>query len=467
MRRNAFLPMLAAALSAAACLGGAVPNARLWGDGDRVVFFGDSITHGGAYPEYISLYYATRFPGKDIWFSNSGWSGASAPQGIASIDEDVAAKKPTVVTVMFGMNDVGRNLWPREGKSQTVTPAQKGRLDAFAANMTNLVSLVRAKAGAPEIVYVTPSPFDQTCVDGEKLSDVVCNDGLALLAEKVRGWAKKDGAMCVDLQSAIYALNAKMQRKDPSFSILRKENGSLDRVHPGALGHMAFAYYWLTAQGAPSLVARIDVNSATLGAARSEGAEVTDVKGDRRGVSFTALESALPYPFTGAMFKINELVPFVDSLDQELLVVRNLRAGEYEVKIDGVVVGSWPGADLGRGVNLATCFKAPQYLQAQRVREINARIWALERTVRLFLTRRRWARMHYKIDPDDLTAVVGILRGLEEKGRAKGNYDYATYSEYLKAWPKRVETYAALDAARAALREAARPVPHKFEITRK
>ena len=99
MRRNAFLPMLAAALSAAACLGGAVPNARLWGDGDRVVFFGDSITHGGAYPEYISLYYVTRFPGKDIWFSNSGWSGASAPQGIASIDEDVAAKKPTVVTV--------------------------------------------------------------------------------------------------------------------------------------------------------------------------------------------------------------------------------------------------------------------------------------------------------------------------------------------------------------------------------
>ena len=64
-------------------------------------------------------------------------------------------------------------------------------------------------------------------------------------------------------------------------------------------------------------------------------------------------------------------------------------------------------------------------------------------------------------------ALCHFACGLEEKGRAKGNYDYATYSEYLKAWPKRAETYAALDAARAALREAAKPVPHKFEITRK
>ena len=31
-------------------------------DGDRVVFFGDSITHGGRYGEYVNLFYATRYP---------------------------------------------------------------------------------------------------------------------------------------------------------------------------------------------------------------------------------------------------------------------------------------------------------------------------------------------------------------------------------------------------------------------
>ena len=39
----------------------------------------------------------------NIWFSNSGWSGASAEQGLWSIEDDIVAKKPTVVTVMFGM----------------------------------------------------------------------------------------------------------------------------------------------------------------------------------------------------------------------------------------------------------------------------------------------------------------------------------------------------------------------------
>ena len=415
MRNLGVLVLIAAALGAAVCARSApVPNARLWTDGDRVVFLGDSITHGGAYPEYISLYYATRFPDQNVWFSNSGLGGATAKEGIAAIDEDIVAKKPTVVAVMFGMNDVHPNAWPRMGKSNELTAAQKNAIDAFSANMTNLVTQIRAKANFPEIVYATPSPYDQKCIDGDREADVVCNDGLKILSEKIRAWAKRDGAMCVDLQARICELNARKQLKDPSFSILRRENASLDRVHPGALGHMAFAYYWLMSQGAPTMVSRIDVNSATLGTVRSKGAEVTDVKGDRRGVTFTALEKALPYPFSDAMFKVNELVPFVDSLDQEILSIRNLRGGEYEVKIDGVSVGSWPGVVLGRGVNLATCFKAPQYAQAQRAREINARIWALERTR-----------------------------------------------------PKRPETYAALELARIELRDAVKPVPHDFEIIRR
>ena len=31
-------------------------------DGDRVVFFGDSITHGGRYGEYVNLFFSTRYP---------------------------------------------------------------------------------------------------------------------------------------------------------------------------------------------------------------------------------------------------------------------------------------------------------------------------------------------------------------------------------------------------------------------
>lgn len=40
-------------------------------DGDTVVFFGDSITHGGLYHKYIVDFYRTRFPERKIRFVNS------------------------------------------------------------------------------------------------------------------------------------------------------------------------------------------------------------------------------------------------------------------------------------------------------------------------------------------------------------------------------------------------------------
>ena len=60
----------AAALSAAA-----VAPGEVFRDGDVVVFFGDSITHGGYYHEYITDYYRTRFPEARIRFVNSGIGG--------------------------------------------------------------------------------------------------------------------------------------------------------------------------------------------------------------------------------------------------------------------------------------------------------------------------------------------------------------------------------------------------------
>ena len=35
---------------------------KLIKDGDTVVFFGDSITHGGRYHEFVTDFYRTRFP---------------------------------------------------------------------------------------------------------------------------------------------------------------------------------------------------------------------------------------------------------------------------------------------------------------------------------------------------------------------------------------------------------------------
>ena len=80
--------------------------------GDTVVFYGDSITEQNYYNQYVELYAATRFPWMRVHFYGAGVGGdrvTGAAEGrlISGLERDVFAEKPTVVTVMLGMNDGG------------------------------------------------------------------------------------------------------------------------------------------------------------------------------------------------------------------------------------------------------------------------------------------------------------------------------------------------------------------------
>ena len=44
-------------------------------DGDRVVFYGDSITDQRLYTTFAETYVVTRFPKKNVVFVHSGWGG--------------------------------------------------------------------------------------------------------------------------------------------------------------------------------------------------------------------------------------------------------------------------------------------------------------------------------------------------------------------------------------------------------
>lgn len=77
-------------------------------DGDRIVFFGDSITELGVKPKgYVSLIKdSTSAAFKNIEVIGAGVSGHRVPDLQLRVGKDVIAKKPTVVVIFIGINDV-------------------------------------------------------------------------------------------------------------------------------------------------------------------------------------------------------------------------------------------------------------------------------------------------------------------------------------------------------------------------
>jgi len=428
-------------------------RAELFKDGETVCFFGDSITHGGRFHSYIYDYYLTRFPDRTVRFVNAGVSGDSAGGAQGRLADDVAANKPAAVVVMFGMNDVGRGNYVAEPNEQQ-RAAQRQALERYRANMERLTARLRAEAGEPRLLFVTPSPFDQTGVNDRNNNQPGCNDGLARCAEIVRELAAQNKGTVVDFHAPMTAFNLERQRSDPSFTIIGP-----DRVHPGAPGHLMMAWLFLKAQDAPALVARVEIDAAAGRVVASENATVTGLEKRDGGWSFTVLEQALPFPVDPAARPLLAWVPIERELNQEVLTVRGLAPGRYELRIDGAAVGQFDAEALAKGVNLASNDATPQVRQARAVAQLNEARRSTETVLRNHAAV-RWFLRHRKVDPDDLAAV----RVYAETKMGKTGYYESKVPEYLKAWERRGEVIEKVADLDRQARAACKPVPHLFAV---
>lgn len=187
---------------------------------ERIVFFGDSITEAGAAPGgYVALIRdSLKVRGSSAEVIGAGISGNKVEQLLARIDSDVLAKKPTIVVVYIGINDVWH--W-------TIgIPGAKGSTrEQFEAGLRQVIGKIQA-IGA-NVILCTPSVIGEK-KDGANPEDPMLEEYSAI-SRKVAG---ETGAKLCDLRKAFVGFIAANNLRDDEQGIL-----TTDRVHLNAAGN--------------------------------------------------------------------------------------------------------------------------------------------------------------------------------------------------------------------------------------
>lgn len=338
--------------------------------GDRVLFYGDSITQQRFYTMFVESYVVTRFPYLDVSFVNSGWGGDSVTGGKGGpvdlrLQRDVIPYKPTVITVMLGMND-GR-----------YRPFDPDLFHTYTSGYEDIVQRLRHALPGLRMTLIEPSPYDDVTrppAFGLRQHPTPSPSGsggynstLLRFSEFVKQLAAREGLQVADLNSPVVAMLEKAKSLDAELA----QTILPDRVHPAPGGHLVMAAALLKAWNAPAIVSSVRINAETKKVERVENARVSDLNMEK-DISWMQTDFALPMPIDRkdpVIALVLKSSNVFDSLNQELLAVSGLHGEKYTLKIDGKEIGSFSGQQLGAGVNLAD-LHTPMSEQAEEVNEL-------------------------------------------------------------------------------------------------
>lgn len=406
--------------------------------GDRVVFVGNSITDGGHYHSYIWLYYMTRFPDRRITCLNAGIGGDVIGQINDRFEDDVLSKKPTVLTLTWGMNDTGYFEWYRSDGKDTM---QKRIQRSY--NNYGIVEDKLKKRSDIKKIFIGGSPYDETAKFNDKNIFPGKTQAMSEVVTFQEQAAKKNNWPFVDFYHPMMAINQREQQQDSTFSLTPG-----DRIHPDNDGHMVMAYLFLKAQGlAGQPVAMIHIDAGTKQVKQAANCKISGVTGTTDGVSFGYLAQSLPYPLDtvirgwGNKRKQSDAmkeVSFMKEFNQEVLQVSGLKAGRYDLLMDGEKVGTYDAGQLNTGINLAENTRTPEYQQAIQISELNEERWEIERRLRMYAWMEfnvlREKGMLFKDNNAAMDTVNAYAATNIFIGGNRDNFSRARYKALREAW---------------------------------
>ena len=338
---------------------------------DLWVMAGDSITAQRLHTNYIEAFYRTRYPELNLKFRNSGIGGNRTGNILARFDYDVAAWKPTIVSIELGMNDVNAGDDPA----------------GYIKGERDLLARIRDVYAQP--VLISSSPVNDGSLPGKWKSDRcrrldLYTDALKKLADEERVefvdqyhpllelWGKNmppEDAADVATQPATKPGVKAPPRKNATGRI--ELHG--DAVHTGPVGQYTMAATILAALNVDR-----DVSSAALKAdgtvVDAKGCKISDASAKDGHLSFTRLDERGPWPIDPKAKAAVELLPAIADLSHYMLTVQDLPAGRYNITIDGKPAATLTDKELSAGWNMSTVFEGALAERSMKIIELIAKL---------------------------------------------------------------------------------------------
>jgi lysophospholipase L1-like esterase len=404
-------------------------------DGDVWVMTGDSITAQHLHTNYFEAFCYARYPKLTFHFRNSGVGGNKIPDLLARFDYDVAAWKPTVVSVELGMNDQG-GFTPEQyianmGKLAEKIRDIKARAIFFTASpMNNGSTLDKLDGNARLDEYAAALKkfaAEQKAPFADQFHDLIDvwgknkpRENLANSLATIKGLAQDDKLVGVDHLRAFLA----EQAKDPNAPVSMQG----DAVHPGPPGQLMMAAALLKDLGAEGFVSDVILDGAAGKVVEAKGCTVDAPKAEEGKISFDRLDESIPFPIPDEARAVLPLTPAVLDLSRCGLTVTGLKGEHYTLSIDGKEVATLTAEELKKGVNLTAYGQGPLAAQGK---DVLAAVNAKE-------------------------GLVGQWRGLSKAATGVSASTNVT-TEFATVTQK-------VDEADAKIREAAKPRKHHFEL---
>lgn len=185
----------------------------------KVIFFGDSITQAGVQGNgYINQLKKALDPNK-YELIGAGIGGNKVYDLYLRMEEDVLAKKPDLVFIYVGINDVWHKLGARTGTDY----------DKYLKFYQALINKIQANGA--KVVLCTPSVIGEK-KDGTNEADADLNK----YAQGVRELAAKNNLPLCDLRKAFTEYETKNNTEDKEKGVL-----TTDRVHLNDAGNQFVA----------------------------------------------------------------------------------------------------------------------------------------------------------------------------------------------------------------------------------